>query len=197
MSEYHLQDPGIILTLKKEKKVPEIALKKKLSRNWIDALFLAPHGVQGMSFALPGVVETSSNIAIVSFEEDTLTMISSVRSSVESAKNELAYTIGAAFEDHGAKVTYEGAYPAWTPDPTSPLALLVAKEYKLFTKKKPVVTAIHAGLECGIINSLIPGMDSVSLGPNLFDVHSVNEHVEAASADRLMAFLRYLIPTLD
>ena len=103
---------------------------------------------------------------------------------------------GAAFEIMGLKVFYDDGYPSWAPNPDSQLTKKVAEEYKKFTKKKPVITCIHAGLECGIINSLIPGMDSVSIGPDLFDVHSVNEHIDYQSAVRTMAFLRHLLKTL-
>ena len=194
-NEYKIQDPNIRFTLI-EGKAPEKAIKAKTSSSFIEALYLAPHGVQAMSMAIPGVVETSNNLAIVKMEEGKLKAISSTRSLIESAKHETAYRVGAAFEDMGIKVVYNGDYPSWQPNPSSAFTKEVTAMYKSFTKKKPVVTCIHAGLECGIINSIVDGMDSLSIGPNLFDVHSVNEHIDAASAERMMEFLHYLVSNL-
>ena len=193
--EYRIQDPGIEITLETLAPVSQ-AIKFKTSVAFIEALYLAPCGVQAMSQAVPGVVESSNNIAIVKYEDGELKVLSSTRSLVESARNETALRVGAAFEIMGLKVFYDDGYPSWAPNPDSQLTKKVAEEYKKFTKKKPVITCIHAGLECGIINSLIPGMDSVSIGPDLFDVHSVNEHIDYQSAVRTMAFLRHLLKTL-
>ncbi len=193
--EYRIQDPGIEITLENLSPASE-AIKFKTSVAFIEALYLAPNGVQAMSQAVPGVVESSNNIAIVKYEDGELRILSSTRSLVESARNETALRVGAAFEIMGLNVFYDDGYPSWAPNPDSQLTKKVAEEYKKFTKKKPVVTCIHAGLECGIINSLIPGMDSVSIGPDLFDVHSVNEHIDYQSAVRTMAFLRHLLKSL-
>ena len=193
--EYRIQDPGIEITLETLAPVSQ-AIKFKTSVAFIEALYLAPCGVQAMSQAVPGVVESSNNIAIVKYEDGELKVLSSTRSLVESARNETALRVGAAFEIMGLKVFYDDGYPSWAPNPDSQLTKKVAEEYEKFTKKKPVITCIHAGLECGIINSLIPGMDSVSIGPDLFDVHSVNEHIDYQSAVRTMAFLRHLLKTL-
>ena len=162
----------------------------------MESLYLTPHGPQTMSADFEGIVETSNNLAIVSLKDGKLSAVSSTRSLVESARNECAYTVAAAAEDFGLKVRFEGAYPSWEPDPDSALVKKTVSLYKAFFKKKPVVTTIHAGLECGIINSVVEGMDSVSIGPNLFDVHSVKEHIEVDSAERMMGFLRYMLEKL-
>ena len=86
-----------------------------------------------------------------------------------------------------------GGYPAWAPNPDSKFTKEVSQAYRKITGKDPVITAIHAGLECGTINDRIPGMDSLSIGPNLFDVHSVNEHVEVASAERIASFVKEML----
>ncbi len=191
--EYKDKDPGITVTLEKLEEVPSEAVKAKTSMAFMEALYLIPHGPQSMSAAFPGIVETSNNLAIVSLKDGKLKAQCSTRSLIESARNECAYLVAAAAEDFGFDVRHDGAYPSWEPDPSSALVKKTAALWKAYTKKKPVVTTIHAGLECGIINSVIPGMDSVSIGPNLFDVHSVNEHIEVASAERMMGFLRYML----
>jgi dipeptidase D len=97
----------------------------------------------------------------------------------------------------GAKVTFTGAYPSWTPNPASALTGFCAKAYEEYTQKKPKITAIHAGLECGIINSRIKGMDSVSFGPDMYDVHSVKERLCISSVERISGFTRHLLSIIE
>lgn len=153
-------------------------------------LVSSPNGVIAYSQTLPGIVETSCNLAILKIDGERAEIIYSVRSSIESAKKNVAAEIGRLSKSNGFEVFCGDGYPGWIPNPSSPLTAKLAACYEEYTGKKPEITAIHAGLECGIINSKIPGMDSVSIGPNMTDIHSVNEHLDIASAERLMGFLR-------
>ncbi|HPY11652.1 MAG TPA: aminoacyl-histidine dipeptidase, partial [Sphaerochaeta sp.] len=103
----------------------------------------------------------------------------------------------AIFSLIGADVAFEGAYPSWKPNPHSKLTSFCAKAYKEYTQKDPTVTAIHAGLECGIINSRVPGMDSVSFGPTMWDVHSTKERLSISSAAWLEGFTRHLLQIIE
>jgi len=94
-------------------------------------------------------------------------------------------------------VGFEGAYPSWKPNPHSALTGFCAKAYEEYTGRKPEITAIHAGLECGIINSKIEGMDSVSFGPNMYDVHSVKERLSISSVERISGFTRHLLSIIE
>ncbi len=193
--EYAKNDPGIRISVT-ETEMPATAIKAKKSQKIAGLLLTSPHGVRDMSLSIPGIVETSDNLAIVSMDSDRITVIYSVRSNVDSKKNSLMseiLTLTAAF---GFKAKAGGSYPSWTPDPASKLAKEVSAAYKSITGKKAEVTAIHAGLECGIINSIIPGMESVSLGPDLADVHSVNEKADVASAERTAQFVKQMLPML-
>ncbi len=172
---------------------PEYALKEDVSRIIGSALFLSPNGVQSYSQTLEGIVETSANLAIVHLNEDEVSVVFSIRSSIESAKKNIALIISTLYTACGFSVAVGDGYPGWIPNPASPLAVTLPSLYKTLTGKTPLVTAIHAGLECGIINDRIPGMDSISIGPNLFDVHSVNEHLEIESAERLLEFLKAVL----
>ena len=194
-AEYSINDPGITITVKRTE-MPEMAIKAKKSRKIASLLFCSPHGVRGMSSAIPGIVETSDNLAIVSIENDRINVIYTVRSSVDSRKMELMSEILSLTAAFGFKAKAGSSYPSWTPDPKSKLAKEVASAYKKIEGKKPQITAIHAGLECGIINSIIPGMESVSLGPDLSGVHSVNEKADVASAERTAAFVKKMLPML-
>ncbi len=190
--EFELSDKNVRLEIE-PCAMPDKALKKKTSSNLADLLFTSPEGVKSMSLALPGVVEASDNLAIVHLDDEKISVVWSVRSSVESRKLNLAYQIQTLAEGFGFKTVLSGDYPAWQPDPKSKFLKEVANSYRKITGKKPKITAIHAGLECGIINKAIEGMDSLSIGPNLFDVHSVNEHVEAKSAERTSDFVKEML----
>ena len=146
-----------------------------------------------MSKAIEGIVETSDNLAIAKLNEGKLDLQISVRSNVDTAKYYLANRIKVGLESFGIDCTLGGAYPAWTPDPDSALAKFCAQAYEQQTGKKAVVTAIHAGLECSVINSRCPGMDSVSIGPQMYDIHSTAERLSVSSSVRVYEFLRHLL----
>lgn len=190
--EYSISDKDLKLEIE-DCALPEKALDKSSSSKLGDLLFTSPAGVKSMSLAIPGIVETSDNLAIVSLDENEAKVVWSVRSSVESAKMNLAYQIQTLAEAYGFNSVLSGSYPAWPPNPKSKFTKEVATAYKRITGKKATITAIHAGLECGILNEAISGMDSLSIGPNLFDVHSVNEHIEAASAERTANFVKEML----
>ena len=170
-----------------------MVLTENLSRKIGETLFTSPTGVRSWSMALKGVVETSDNMAIVEMDEKSVKITYSVRSSVETSKLNLAYEIQSVLEGNGFSVKIGDGYPAWAPNPDSAFTKEVKNAYVKIVGKEPIITAIHAGLECGTINDRIKGMDSLSIGPNLFDVHSVNEHVEVESAERVAAFVKAML----
>ncbi|WP_332447466.1 aminoacyl-histidine dipeptidase [Sphaerochaeta sp.] len=190
--EYALSDPNINLQLVETDLVKK-AVDADQSKRFLSSVYAAPHGVDAMSLTIPGIVETSSNLAILRLQEHGFTVISSHRSSVLSARDDVARRFAAIFSLAGANVRFEGAYPSWTPNPASALTGFCAKAYEEYAGKKPKITAIHAGLECGIINSRISGMDSVSYGPDMFDVHSVKERLSIPSVQRISAFTKHLL----
>ncbi len=161
------------------------------------ALFATPHGVYAMSKALSGIVETSDNLAIAHLEDGKLHIEISVRSNIDSAKLFLVHRIYTILEAFGLECKIGDGYPSWAPNPDSQLAKFCAKAYEDNTGRKATITAIHAGLECGVISSLVPGMDSVSIGPDLFDVHSTNEHLSISSAKRTYEFLKHLLSIIE
>ncbi len=175
---------------------PDKAVGEKESREIADALLCAPNGVQAYSQTIEGIVETSCNLAIIAFDRETVTVTYSIRSSIDSAKKNTARIITKIYEKSGFTSVLSDGYPGWIPNPESPLAKKLGSAYRTITGKEPLITAIHAGLECGIINDRVPGMDSISIGPNLYDVHSVNEHLEADSAERVLSFLKAVIKDL-
>ncbi|MCQ2411516.1 MAG: aminoacyl-histidine dipeptidase [Sphaerochaetaceae bacterium] len=194
--ENRFEDPG--LTIEKHctacgAQKAEKAIGAEISAILAKALFACPHGVFTMSKALPGVVETSDNLAIVKVNDGKLHLEISVRSNIESAKYYLVNRIKTILESFGIDCKVGDGYPSWAPNPDSELAKFCAQAYEQMTGKKAVVTAIHAGLECGVISSKVPGMDSVSIGPNLYDVHSTNEHLSISSSKRMYDYLKKLL----
>ena len=193
--EFCKGEGNINITVKPTER-PEKALKEGVSSNIGKALLISPNGVQTYSQTLDGIVETSCNLAIVNLSDVEVSVVFSIRSSIESAKKNTARIISTLYSSFGFSVTVGDGYPGWIPNPDSPLAVALPEAYRRITGKTPLVTAIHAGLECGIINDRIEGMDSISIGPNLFDVHSVNEHLEIESAERLLEFLKAVLKEL-
>ncbi len=163
---------------------PEYAVDSETSRNLIEALYSAPHGVISMSRDLEGLVETSTNLASVKMQPDNKILVTtSQRSSVESRKWDIAYQVEALFRLAGAEVTHGDGYPGWAPNMNSPIMHIASEAYEELYGVKPAIKAIHAGLECGLFLQKYPHLDMVSFGPTLRDVHSPSERMHIP-ADR-------------
>ncbi len=173
--------------------LPDSCLTVEQSRRLVHGLFITPHGVDRMSTAVPGMVETSTNLASVKTEAGEICIVTSQRSSIESARNYMSQRVSAALAVTGAAPREENTYPAWTPDPSSPLPELVSRVYERMYRKKPTITAIHAGLECGVIKSKAPEIQAVSMGPTIHDAHSTDERMFIPSVQRVYEFLRELL----
>ena len=191
-NEFSVQEPHAQVILKSES-CDKKAFAMHTSKALLRSLHMAPHGVDAMSMSIEGVVETSSNLAILRTLEDGFEIISSHRSSIMSSRDDVAKRCAEAFETCGAEIQTVGAYPSWQPNMDSKLKDFCAKAYEDYSGTKPEITAIHAGLECGIINSRIDGMDSVSFGPDMGGVHSVDEYLSVSSVKRTSEFLKHLL----
>lgn len=152
-----------------------------------------PHGVIKMSADIAGLVETSTNLAMVRTEDSRIVVTTSQRSSVASELDEIVQVVAIIFELGGAKVTQESGYPGWKPNLESPILKVARSTYRELFGKEPEVKAVHAGLECGIIGERYPGMDMVSFGPTLEGVHSPDEKIYIDTVER---FWRYLLAIL-
>nr|WP_303230836.1 aminoacyl-histidine dipeptidase [uncultured Blautia sp.] len=157
-------------------------------------LMEVPFGIQKMSGSIDGLVETSTNIGIVKLGEDEFLGSSSVRSSVEAAGAALSDKICYLTEFLGGEYTVQGAYPAWEYRKDSPLRDQMVEVYEEMYGEKPNVVAIHAGLECGLFYKKIEGLDCVSLGPNMKDIHTSEEVLDIASTERVW---KYLVKVLE
>ena len=157
-----------------------------------------PNGVLAMSFAVPGLVETSSNLASVKFDEQKQEVVitTSQRSSVESAKLYAAQTIEAVFYLAGMDVEHSDGYPGWAPDPNSQLLATTVECYRKLFATEPKVRAIHAGLECGLFLEKYPHLEMVSFGPTLRGVHSPDERLEISTVDKFWKLLVELMKSI-
>ncbi len=173
-------DMEIILT---EAERPEFVVDMLSQDNLLNVLYACPHGVLAMSREIPGFVETSTNLASIKMKEDHFFITTSQRSSVESSKYAAAYRVESCFLLAGADVEHGDGYPGWAPNPESKILKIAVDAYKKLFNKEPIVRAIHAGLECGLIGEKYPGMDMISYGPTLRGVHSPDERLEIKTVE--------------
>jgi dipeptidase D len=155
----------------------------------IRAVFVCPCGVQRMSQAMKGLVETSNNLAIVKCKEGLFEAYNLTRSSVDSAKEATAWKIAAVFQLAGAEVALEGGYPGWKPNLNSPILKTMSKVYNDMFGKPPEIKAIHAGLECAILGGVYPNFDMISFGPTIKYPHSPDEKVYIPSVTKFYSFI--------
>ena len=142
-----------------------------------------------MSDDIPGLAETSTNVAVISTQKSKILLETSQRSSVASAIEEIVQTVGDAFELGSAKVVQDSGYPGWKPNMDSPILKVARATYRELYNKDPEVTAVHAGLECGIIGEKYPGMDMVSFGPTMQAVHSPDEMIFIDTVEKFWDYL--------
>ncbi len=159
----------------------------------LNALTLVPNGIQSMSFALPGLPETSLNLGMLSLDGDSALMTFSVRSSVASRKAALIETLRCAAAVTGAAVEISGDYPAWEYKADSPLRERMVRIYAEMFGAQPKVVAIHAGLECGLLAEKLPGLDCVSIGPEMLDIHTASERMRISSMARTWDFVKAIL----
>lgn len=162
----------------------------------LDLLLALPHGPIGMSQDIAGLVETSTNLAVIGTRDEGVDILCNSRSSIASCIGSVRQTIGAAGRLAGARVTFSGQYPGWRPNMSSRVLAVARKVWMDLYGKDPEVRAIHAGLECGVIGEKAPGMDMVSFGPTMRGVHSPDEQLSASSTARFYAFLKSLLAEL-
>jgi dipeptidase D len=187
--EYAGIEDGISLTAEITKQ-PLSLIPEEIQDDLINAVEACQNGVITMIHDFPGTVESSSNLAIIKSSEGGWVEIKILaRSSSESRKEALLSSIESVFSLAGAKVEFSGAYNGWQPDIDSPVLKKMEKTYTEMYGKKPEVTVMHAGLECGIIQGIYPDMDMVSFGPDLKFPHSPDEAVSISSVRRTYEFL--------
>lgn len=152
-----------------------------MQKRLVNALYAIPHGVTKMSNDIPGLVETSNNLAVVETVGKHVNIVTSQRSSVASENKDITNTVSSVLMLAGAEISYGDGYPGWKPDVDSDVLKVFKSTFKQMYGKEPAVTAIHAGLECGIIKEKYLDMDMISFGPTMFGVHSPDEKLQIST----------------
>jgi dipeptidase D len=188
-AEYSIQDANLNIQIEATSQATK-AMSLEDTKKVTTAIYGSHNGVFRFSRAIEGLVETSSSFARVIVKDGEFKTQSLQRSSVESGKYDVAYTVAAPFHLMGCEVEHKGDYPGWSPNPTSPiLDVLVAKYKELFNNEEPKVMAIHAGLECGLLGKRYPGLDMISFGPTIKGAHSPDERCGIKSTAKFWKFL--------
>lgn len=184
----------------KSEAVPSNVIEPDKARKLIDSLCECPHGMIAMSADMPGLVETSTNLASVKMKQDDkglyIEINTSQRSSVEAEKHRIKDAVEAALTKACDEVTHGDGYPGWKPNLNSPLMEVTRAAYKHLFAEEPQVLAIHAGLECGLFLEKYPYLDMVSIGPQMFGVHSPQERLSISSTQRCWAWLCEVLKNL-
>ena len=192
--EYAGTDEGITVTVEDEGQQEVRVLHPTSKEKVIFFLVNVPYGVQKMSGTIKGLVETSTNIGILKTSENEVMGSSSIRSSVETARDSLSDKIAYLTEFLGGEYERQGVYPAWEYRKDSPLRDKMVEVYEEMYGQKPNVVAIHAGLECGLFYKKMEGLDCVSLGPDMKDIHTSEEVLSISSTERVW---KYLVKVLE
>jgi dipeptidase D len=188
-NELRTADPGIHTIFESVSEKVERVLSKESAARVISSIVLLPNGIQSMSMDISGLVESSTNLGVVNMTEREVWLTNEIRSSVRSLKRSTYSQVLTLAGVMGGNVIIESEYPEWEYNPDSKIRPLFIKAYKRKYNKEPEIIALHAGLECGVFMSKIKEMDAISLGPNMYDVHTPDEHVSISSTERVWELL--------
>ena len=203
-NEYAAPDPGLQVVFEPyvcpEGEVCESGdcryVEEDKAETFIRAILACPDGVERMSDSMPGMVETSNNMAMVKVFRGEFFVKCLMRSSVDSAKEALAQKMESVFKLAGCKIRFTGGYSGWAPNAASPILATMKEVYSKMYGKQPLVMAIHAGLECGILAGAYPHWDMVSMGPTLLSPHSPDERCHIPSVARSWDFLKAVLEAI-
>ncbi len=180
--EFRSTEPDMEISLR-DADMPKKVMDADTQERLVNLVYACAHGVLAMSREIENFVETSTNLASIKMEKNFIRIATSQRSSVESAKMAAAAKLEATFRLAGCRVSHSDGYPGWTPNPDSRVLKVGVDVYKKMYGKEPIVRAIHAGLECGLIGEKYPQMDMISYGPTLRGVHSPDERIEIKTVE--------------
>ena len=191
-NELSLVEPSLVIEMNPTA-LPSEVMDKDTQGRLIRSVYACPNGVMRMSDSMEGLTETSTNMAIVKTDDSKVRISCLLRSSVDSAKMDLAEMMASVFELAGADCKFSGGYPGWKPNMESPILKTMQETYNNMFGRVPKIMAIHAGLECGLLGGVYPNWDMISFGPTIMNPHSPDERVNAPS---VKLFWDYLVETL-
>lgn len=192
IAEYQLTDPNLRIQIQSCESTATV-LPAALQKNLLRALYACPNGIYRMSPGIPGLVQSSNNLARVLIKDNAILVQCLTRSSVNSEKTDLKNAIFAALSVEGIQLSADNGYPGWEPRPDSEIVQLMSGLYRQLFGSEAHVNAVHAGLECGILGTNYPEMQMISFGPNITGAHSPDERVQISSVQK---FWKYLLEIL-
>jgi len=175
---------------------PTMVLDAADAKNTAALLASLPHGVLAMSPDVPGLVQTSTNLATVNTKGNLVEIVTSQRSAIATSKQSAARMVATVCRLAGFETEHEGSYPGWKPEPTSDLVQKLQAAYQKLFRQPAKLMAIHAGLECGVIGEKYPGMQMISFGPTIVDPHSPNERVQISTVEKFWNYLKLVLESL-
>ncbi|MDR0420107.1 MAG: aminoacyl-histidine dipeptidase [Prevotellaceae bacterium] len=193
--EYRSTEPDMKIIVTETEK-PATVIDSKAKFSLMNCLYACPHGVLAMSREIPNLVETSTNLASVKMDGKYINIATSQRSAVNTSKDDACACVAACFKLVGAEVLHGDGYPGWIPNPDSSILAVAENVYEKTFDKKPLVKAIHAGLECGLFLEKYPDLDMISFGPTLRGVHSPDERLDIASVQKFWLLLINILKEL-
>ena len=192
-NELQSSDPEVWIGFEKSDSSSTKVLSKETVRKAITSLLLIPHGVQGMNMGIEGLVESSTNLGVVTTTDTEMKFESEIRSSVKSMKYNMVTQAKVLAEMLGCELLIDADYPEWPYNPESKLKKLFEQTYNEKYNNEIEIIAVHAGIECGVFIDKIPGLDAVSIGPDMFAVHTPDEHLSIPSAINNWEYLVYTL----
>lgn len=188
-------DPELQISIEKGARSAQV-IDSADARKAVDLLVTLPHGVLAMSPDVPGLVQNSTNLAIVNTKGDEIEIVTSQRSAIASSKNAAARLVATAFRLAGFEVEHSGGYPGWKPEPNSEIVRKLQQVHEKVFGHSANLIAMHAGLECGVIGEKYPGMQMASFGPTIVGPHSPNERVEISSVEGFWKYLKAVLESI-
>lgn len=196
LNELKAQDSGVKILVNKLDNTTTKVFSKESTNKTVNLLYLIPNGINTRSVEIDGLVESSSNIGVVKTINNKVTFDSAIRSSVSSLKDEIVLRSKTIAELLNVKFETSARYPEWQYNSDSKLRDLCQEVYKKMYGKDANIVAIHAGVECGLFNERLGGLDMISFGPNLYDVHTPEEHMSIESVQNVWEYLKEVLKAL-
>lgn len=193
--ELSTSDPGLEIVCS-ETNTPESILDSTSKNRVIKVLNLIPNAIQTMSMDIENLVESSTNLGVLRTTDSTVTFECAVRSSVKSLKEDITNRMNLLISEFGGSLQLISDYPAWEYAKDSQLEKICVEAYKNLTGKEPIIMALHAGLECGLLLDKIPHAEAISFGPNMYDVHTPNEHLSISSTENTWGYLLAILKSI-
>ncbi len=196
VNELRAQDPGLNIKVEEISDSIEKEFTNECTKKAIKLLHLYPNGINTKSVEIKELVESSTNLGVVTTTENYIEFESAVRSSVSSLKDDIVLRMKEIVEVYGGEFETSADYPAWEYDPNSEIREVCKKVYKDMNGEEPNIIAIHAGVECGLFKENLGDLDMISFGPNLFDVHTPDEHMSISSVKNVWEYLKEILKNI-